>query len=97
LWWAPPTGSLIAPEQPGREEDFLMKRFYAHGQWPWLALLALGTILAAASGAMAGAQYSSAILADGPIGYWRLGDSQPHPSPRTQPAAAAMEPTPGAW
>lgn len=51
-----------------------MKHSVAHGQW--FGVLALGMALAVAPSAMAGAQYSSTILADGPIGYWRLGESQ---------------------
>jgi hypothetical protein len=59
-----------------------MKLFYARGQWCWVIFLALGAALAVASSAMAGAQYSATILADGPLGYWRLGE------PQTTPVAA---------
>src|SRR6266851_8272509 len=48
-----------------------MKRFYARGHWSWVSLLVLG---AAAPCAWAGANYSTVILNDGPIGYYRLGD-----------------------
>ena len=57
-----------------------MKRFYARGQWGWLALLVLGASLAVAPSAMAGANYSATILADSPIGYWRLGEAQTAPA-----------------
>jgi len=53
-----------------------MKCFYARGQWFWVAALVLGTGLAART-AIAGPQYSATILADSPLGYWRLGESDP--------------------
>src|SRR5438132_4880466 len=49
-----------------------MKRFYARGHWGCLALLVLGT---AAPCVFADASYSTVILNDAPIGYWRLGES----------------------
>jgi Concanavalin A-like lectin/glucanases superfamily len=53
-----------------------MKRYYG---LCLVALLGLGMALVVAPSAMAGAQYSSTILADSPIGYWRLGESQTTP------------------
>jgi large repetitive protein len=51
-----------------------MKRFYTRGYWAGLALVVLGT---SASCAWAGINYSTVILADTPLGYWRLGESDP--------------------
>src|SRR5438876_92825 len=65
----------IAPGQSGQEEGLTM-RFSAQRPWSWVALLVLGAALAVAPSAMAGAQYSTTILADSPLGYWRLGDLQ---------------------
>src|SRR5438105_10324062 len=73
LWWAPPTGSLVVPGDPA-ERRIPMKRFYARGSWTWLALVVLGT---AAPCAWADSSYSTVVLADMPLGYWRLGDSAP--------------------
>jgi hypothetical protein len=61
-----------------------MKHFHAQGQWVWLALLVLG---AAAPCVWASANYSAVILADMPIGYWPLGESN------TQSIAADMSTT----
>jgi hypothetical protein len=55
-----------------------MKRFVTRGHWAWLAVLALG---AAAPCVRADASYSTVILSDAPVGYYRLGD------PGTQVAA----------
>jgi hypothetical protein len=52
---------------------------FARGQWAWFGLLVLGTVLAVVPSVMAGAQYSATIIADGPLGYWRLGESQTTP------------------
>jgi hypothetical protein len=57
-----------------------MMRYMARGKWFGIGALVLGMALAAAPSARAGAQYSSTILADGPIGYWRLGEPQTAPS-----------------
>jgi hypothetical protein len=48
-----------------------MQRFYAKGHWSWIALLVLAT---AAPCAWADLSYSTVILSDTPIGYYRLGD-----------------------
>jgi hypothetical protein len=61
-----------------------MKHFHARGLWAWLALLVLG---AAAACVWASANYSDVILADKPIGYWPLGESN------TQSIAADMSTT----
>ena len=53
-----------------------MQKYLARGKWLRVGALVLGIALAVAPSAMAGAQYSATILADGPIGYWRLGESQ---------------------
>jgi hypothetical protein len=53
-----------------------MKRFYARGHWAWLALLVLGV---AAPCGLADASYSTVILNDAPIGYWRLGEDGTNP------------------
>jgi hypothetical protein len=58
-----------------------MKRFPVLGHWACFALLAL---VAMASSARASANYANAILADMPIGYWPLGESN------TQAIAADM-------
>jgi large repetitive protein len=50
-----------------------MKRFYGRGHWAWFAVLALG---AAAPCAWADISYSSVIIGDSPVGYYRLGESQ---------------------
>ncbi|HLJ95046.1 MAG TPA: LamG domain-containing protein [Gemmataceae bacterium] len=55
----------------------MMKRLFAQGQWGLIALLALGTTVAITPRASAAAGYSSVILADKPLGYWRLGESDP--------------------
>lgn len=60
-----------------------MKGFYARGEWFWVAALVLGTGLAAPT-VFAGDQYAATILADSPVGYWRLGESDP-----SMPAADA--------
>jgi hypothetical protein len=49
-----------------------MKRFKVRVCCALVALVALG---AAVPSAWAGANYSNVILGDGPIGYWRLGES----------------------
>jgi hypothetical protein len=54
-----------------------MKCLCGRGELFWGAALVLGTGLAAAPTAIAGAQYSATILADSPLGYWRLGEPDP--------------------
>jgi hypothetical protein len=54
-----------------------MKRFYARGYWGLVALLVLG---AGAPCIWADVNYSSVILADAPIGYWRLGEDGTSPT-----------------
>ena len=49
-----------------------MKRLYGMGYWALLTVLVLG---AAAPGARADVSYSSEVLADTPIGYFRLGEA----------------------
>jgi hypothetical protein len=49
-----------------------MKRCFTCGYWAVIALVALA---AATPCTWAGANYSAVILADAPIGYWRLGES----------------------
>src|SRR5437868_2508708 len=49
-----------------------MKCFLGRGQWSWIALLVVG---AAAPCVLGSANYSTVILNDGPIGYWRLGEA----------------------
>ena len=61
-----------------------MKRFLTAGQWGLVVLLVLGTAVAVAPRASAGAGYSAVIVADKPLGYWRLGESDP-----SQPAKDA--------
>lgn len=56
-----------------------MRCFYARGQAGWIAFLVMGTALAVAPSAMAGAQYSVTVLADTPLGYYRLGEAQTTP------------------
>lgn len=46
---------------------------FGRGHWVLLGLLVLG---GATPGVFAGANYSNVILADAPIGYWRLGEPQ---------------------
>jgi hypothetical protein len=53
-----------------------MKHYFARGQRIWVSALVLGVALMVVPSAMAGAQYQATILGDGPIGYWRLGESQ---------------------
>jgi hypothetical protein len=53
-----------------------MKRLDARGRWAWVALLVVG---AAAPCVWASANYSTIILADMPIGYWPLGESNNQP------------------
>jgi hypothetical protein len=54
------------------ERRVSMKRFCAKGHWGLVVLVVLG---AAAPCAWAGANYSSVIINDAPIGYWRLGEA----------------------
>src|SRR5438128_6400185 len=61
-----------------------MKRFLRAGQWRLIVLLVLGTAVAVVPRASAGVGYSAVILADNPLGYWRLGESDP-----SQPAKDA--------
>jgi len=61
-----------------------MKRFYARGHWGLVAFLVLVAAVAVAPRASAGAGYSAVILADKPLSYWRLGESDP-----SQPAKDA--------
>jgi hypothetical protein len=50
-----------------------MKRFSGRGHWAWIAVLALGV---AAPCAWANITYSTVIIGDQPVGYYRLGESQ---------------------
>src|SRR5438874_13602683 len=52
-----------------------MKRFLRAGKWGLVVLLVLGTAVAVVPRASAGAGYSAVVLADTPLGYWRLGES----------------------
>src|SRR6266852_7303617 len=54
-----------------------MKRLFSQGQWSLAVLVALGTALSLAPRVLGGAGYSAVILADKPLGYWRLGESDP--------------------
>ena len=53
-----------------------MKRLYPRAYWALIALAILG---AGAPCVWAGANYSGVIIADGPISYWRLGESSTTP------------------
>jgi hypothetical protein len=61
-----------------------MKRYCPRGYWGLITLVVLG---AGAPCVWAGANYSSVILSDTPIGYWRLGESS------TTPIAADSSPS----
>jgi hypothetical protein len=53
-----------------------MKRYCACAFWVVISLVALG---AGTPGAWAGANYSSVIIADTPLAYWRLGEASTTP------------------